>query len=89
MLWRFRSPWVIAAIAVPVVLSIAAAALAVQVAFGFVHGVTLGFGMTMLGVTVDYPVLLIGHRKRGEAAIGTLRRIGQAFTLAVVTAASG
>ena len=89
LLWRFRSPWVIAAIAVPVVLSIAAAALAVQAAFGFVHGVTLGFGMTMLGVTVDYPVLLIGHRKRGEAASGTLRRIGQAFALAVVTASLG
>ena len=35
--------------------------------FGFVHGIALGFGMTMLGVTVDYPVLLIGHRKAGRA----------------------
>ena len=46
-------------------------------------GDPIGFGMTMLGVTVDYPVLLIGHRKQGEAASGTLRRIGQAFALAV------
>ena len=45
--------------------------------------------MTMLGVTVDYPVLLIGHRKQGEAGAGTLRRIGQAFALAVITAALG
>jgi predicted exporter len=89
LLWRFRSPWVIAAIAVPVMLSIAAAALAVQLTFGFVHGIALGFGMTMLGVTVDYPVLLIGHRKQGEAADGTLRRIGQAFALAVLSAALG
>ncbi len=89
LLWRFRSPWVIAAIAVPITLGIAAAALAVQLVFGFVHGIAFGFGMTMLGVTVDYPVLLIGHRKTGEAADGTLRRIGQAFTLAVLTAAIG
>jgi predicted exporter len=89
LLWRFRSPWVIAAIAVPVMLSIAAAALAVQLMFGFVHGIALGFGMTMLGVTVDYPVLLIGHRKQGETADGTLRRIGQAFALAVLSAALG
>ena len=60
-----------------------------QLAFGFVHGITLGFGMTMLGVTVDYPVLLIGHRKRGEPAFGTLRRIGHAFNLAVLTAVLG
>jgi predicted exporter len=89
LLWRFRSVWVIAAIAVPVVISIAAAALIVQLVFGFVHGIAFGFGMTMLGVTLDYPVLLIGHRKQGEAVSGTLRRIGQAFLLAVVTAALG
>ncbi len=89
LLWRFRSPWVLAVIAVPVLLSIAAAALAVQLAFGFVHGVALGFGMTMLGVTVDYPVLLIGHRKLGEAAAGTWQRIGPTLVLAVASAALG
>jgi predicted exporter len=89
LLWRFRSGWVIAAIAIPILLGFAAAALAVQLAFGFVHGVALGFGITMLGITVDYPVLLIGHRKQLEAAPATLRRIGQAFTLAVLTAAIG
>ena len=68
LLWRFRSLWVLAVITVPVVLSITMAALAVQLAFGFVHGIAFGFGMTMLGVTVDYPTLLIGHRKQGEAA---------------------
>jgi predicted exporter len=89
LLWRFRSPWVIGVIAVPVVLGIAAGAWVVQLTFGFVHGVAVGFGMTMLGVTVDYPVLLVGHRRQGEAAPATLRRIGQAFTLAVLTAALG
>lgn len=89
LLWRFRSPLVIAAIAVPIVLSIAVAAAVVQLLFGFVHAVAFGFGMTMLGVTVDYPVLLIGHRKQTEAASGTLRRIGRSFNLAVVTAALG
>ena len=89
LFWRFRSLLVIAVIAIPILLGFAVAALVVQLAFGFVHGVALGFGMTMLGVTVDYPVLLIGHRKTGEAAPGTLRRIGQAFTLAVLTAVLG
>lgn len=89
LFWRFRSLWVIATIAVPILLSIAVAALAVQAAFGFVHGITLGFGMTMLGVSVDYPVLLIGHRKRAEVASATLRRIGFSFNLAVLTACLG
>jgi len=87
--WRFRSPLVIAAIAAPVVLSVAVAALAVQALYGAVHGVALGFGATMLGVSVDYPVLMIGHRKRGEPAAATRARIGAAFILAVVTATLG
>ena len=87
--WRFRSLLVIAAIAAPVVLSVAVAAAAVQFGFGSVHGVALGFGATMLGVSVDYPVLMIGHRKRGEAAAATRARIGRAFVLAVITATLG
>ena len=67
LLWRFRSVWVLAAVGVPVMVSISMAALAVQLIFD-IHGIAFGFGMTMLGVTVDYPVLLIGHRKQGEAA---------------------
>ena len=89
LLWRFRSVLIIAAIGVVVALSLAAAALAVQWRFGFVHGIAFGFGMTMLGVTVDYPVLLIGHRKLAEPAGGTFRRIGPAFVMAVLTASLG
>ena len=87
--WRFRRPLVIAAIATPILLSIAAAALAVQLGYGAVHGVALGFGITMLGVSLDYPVLMIGHRKQGEPAMATRARIGRAFILAVLTAALG
>lgn len=87
--WRFRSLLVIAAIATPVVLSVAVATVAVQAAFGAVHGLALGFGISMLGVSVDYPVLLIGHRKRGEPPAGTRARIGPAFRLAVASAVLG
>ncbi len=89
LLWRFRSVWMLIVVAIPVTLGIAAATLVVQLVFGFVHGITIGFGMTMLGVTLDYPVLLVGHRKHGEAAKDTLRRIGQAFRLTALSTALG
>lgn len=89
LVWRFRSPWVLATIAIPVLLSLSAAALVVRARYGYVHGIAFGFGMTMLGVTLDYPVLLIGHRDRGEPATGTLTRIGATLRLAVLTAALG
>lgn len=87
--WRFRSILVLAALAVPVVLSIALGVWLTGMLFGAVHAIALGFGITMLGITLDYPVLLIGHRKHGEAAPQTLARIGGAFRLAVATAVLG
>ena len=87
--WRFRRPLVIAAIAAPVIAGVAVAAGAVQLLFGSVHGVALGFGATMLGISVDYPVLMIGHRKHGEPAPATRARIARAFVLAVATATIG
>lgn len=89
LLWRYRSPLILAAIAVPLGISIIAAALAVQLVFGFVHGITLGFGMTMLGVTVDYPILLIGLRRPEEKSWSAARRIWPTMMLAVATAALG
>ena len=87
--WRFRSLLVLAAIAAPVILSVAIAAFVVQVTFGTVHGIALGFGATMLGVSLDYPVLMIGHRKRAEPASATRARIGRAFVMAVACAVLG
>ncbi|MFT8541286.1 MMPL family transporter [Acetobacter sp.] len=87
--WRFRSLWVLAAIGVPFLLSLSAAMLVVRLAFGFVHGIAFGFGMTMLGVALDYPVLLIGHRDHGEGPQATLHRIGHSLRLGVATAVLG
>ena len=87
--WRFRSMLVLAALAVPVLLSVALGVWLTGLFFGAVHAIALGFGITMLGITLDYPVLLIGHRKHGEAAPATLARIGGAFRLAVATAVLG
>jgi len=87
--WRFRSLLVLASLAVPVLLSVALGVWLTGMLFGSVHAIALGFGITMLGVTLDYPVLLIGHRKHGEAADGTRQRIRGAFWLAVATALLG
>lgn len=87
--WRFRSLWVLAAIGVPFLLSLSVAMVVVRLCFGYVHGIAFGFGMTMLGVSLDYPVLLIGHRDAGEGPQATLRRIGPSLRLAVTTAVLG
>ncbi|MCX5619003.1 MULTISPECIES: MMPL family transporter [Bombella] len=87
--WRFRSLWVLAAIGVPFLLSLSLAMLGLHLLFGWVHGIALGFGMTMLGVSLDYPVLLLGHRDKGEAIPIVLGRIGTSLKLAALTAIIG
>lgn len=47
----------------------------VTAAFGTVHGITLAFGFTLLGMAQDYPIHLFSHRRPGEAATATARRI--------------
>ena len=89
LVWRFRSLLVLAAIVVPVVLGLALAVLVTGAVFGGVQAASLGLGSAMAGIAVDYPVLLIGHRKRGEAGDATRARIGPAFGLAVATAVLG
>lgn len=48
---------------------------ATTVGFGDVHGITLAFGFTLLGVAQDYPVHLLSHRHPGTAARDTARAI--------------
>ncbi|MCZ7601113.1 MAG: hypothetical protein M5U09_29895 [Gammaproteobacteria bacterium] len=36
-------------------------------AFGNIHGITLAFGITLIGVAVDYPIHFFSHLKGGRA----------------------
>jgi predicted exporter len=54
----YRSPRTLALGLLPVFSGIAAGLASVSVAFGTVHGVTLGFGTTLIGEAVDYSIYL-------------------------------
>lgn len=94
LLWRFRSALVLAAVAVPLLAGMLAGLAAVAAWHGAVHGAAFGFGMTMLGVVVDYPLLLLGQRRpkgegEEEAVAGAARRIAPSLLLAAGSAALG
>ncbi|HRQ65903.1 MAG TPA: MMPL family transporter, partial [Xanthomonadaceae bacterium] len=61
------------------VLPLATAALAgmatVAALFGSVHGITLAFGFTLIGVALDYPVHLFSHHRPQRTAQHTARAI--------------
>lgn len=61
----------------------------VQLLFGFVHGITLGFGATLIGEAVDYPAYFFTHLAPGERPRETLSRIWPTLRLAVLTTVFG
>lgn len=59
ILWlAYRSPLALALGLLPVVTGAMAGVAAVSAAYGTVHGVTLGFGTTLIGEAVDYSIYL-------------------------------
>lgn len=62
---------------------------AVSLSYGSVHGITLGFGATLIGEAVDYPTYLFTQRAAGERLHDTLRRIWPTLRLAVLTTVFG
>jgi predicted exporter len=61
----------------------------VQALFGLVHGITLGFGATLIGEAVDYPAYLFTNLAPGERPKETLLRIWPTLRLAVLTTVFG
>jgi predicted exporter len=89
LLWRYRSLAVLPVVAVPLLAGTLAGYLAVALAFGEVQGAAFGFGMTMLGVAVDYPILLLTQRRPGEGMAAAAARIWPTLRLAALAAIIG
>ncbi len=58
--------------ALPLASAALAGLAAVAALFGSVHGITLAFGFTLIGVAQDYPVHLFSHRRPGHSAWRTV-----------------
>ncbi len=52
--------------AVPLASGILIAAAVVTLAFGHLHGIALAFGITVLGIALDYPLHLFAHAQRTD-----------------------
>jgi len=47
----------------------------VSLVFDGVHGITIAFGFTLIGVAQDYPIHLFSHLRRDETALTTARKV--------------
>lgn len=76
LLWAWRSPVLVVAGAVPLAAGAVTGLAATSLAFSSVHGLTLAFGVTLLGVALDYPLHLFSHAAGGtwRTAARSVRR---------------
>lgn len=88
----FRSPRSLLLAFAPLAGAVLLATSACLALYGAVHGLTLGFGSTLLGVCVDYPVhLLTRHalRRDDETARDSLGAVWPSLRLGALTSVAG
>lgn len=83
MLLAYRRLAHVALGALPLATAGVAALTVVTALFGTVHGITIAFGFTLIGVAIDYPIFLFSHQVPGEAAVATARSIWRTLAIAV------
>ncbi len=88
LLLLFRSWAVVLLAALPLLAAVVVGMAAVVVAFGAIHGITLAFGITLLGIAVDYPIHLFSHA-RGRTLEAAAAAIWPTLLLGGITSAIG
>jgi predicted exporter len=89
MLLVYRSWLVLAISLLPVISGALAGIAAVSMGYGVVFGVTLGFGITLIGEAVDYSIYFFTHLSRGRPASEALEKIWPTIRLGVLTTICG
>jgi predicted exporter len=90
LLWlALRSPGVLLLALLPAVTAAAVGAVTVSLLFGVLYGVTLGFGVTLIGEAVDYAIYLFTRSGPGMPPSRALERIWPTLRLGVATSVVG
>ena len=89
LLALYRSPRVLVLGLLPVASGALAGVAAVSLGFGSVHGITLGFGATLIGEGVDYAIYLFTQITPARTPQMTLARIWPTLRLGVLTSICG
>ena len=80
--WQTSRPYRLLYVA-QVLLSVAVGVWLTGLFFGAVHAIALGFGITMLGITLDYPVLRVQIDRERAGQLGvTVNQVGRSLVAA-------
>ena len=88
LLLAFRSLAVLGLAFVPVATGALAGVAAVAIAFGTVHGITLGFGVVLIGEAIDYAIYFFAQRSPAEPPAASFARIWPTLRLGLAVSAA-
>jgi predicted exporter len=71
--------------ALPLASAALAGLFAVSAIFGTVHGITLAFGFTLIGVAQDYPIHLLSHHHAGDSPVASARALWSTLATGVAS----
>lgn len=86
LLLAYRSIAVLGLAALPIASGALAGVGAIALVFTEMHGITLAFGFTLLGVAQEYPIRLLSHRRAGETALESVRGLWPLLLTAIASA---
>jgi predicted exporter len=86
LLLAYRSLGSLLLAALPVASGALAGIAALTLVYPQVHGITLAFGFTLLGVAQEYPIRVLSHRRAGEDAVASVRDLWPLLLTAIASA---
>ncbi len=85
----YRSALLVLLCSIPLLCGTLMSVCAVVLIFGSIHGITLAFGIVIIGVAIDYPIHLFSHLNNDEPPSDAMDRIWPTLRLGVLTTSLG
>ena len=85
LLLAYRSAVPLLVTALPLLSGAVCGFAALALIFGEVHGITIAFGFTLLGVAQEYPIRVFSHRRAGVSALQSVRGLWPLLATAIVS----
>ena len=82
----YRKPRLLLLVPLPLVMGFIVGLALVTLVFGSVHGITLAFGFTLMGIAIDYPLHLFSH-SRGTTPNNAVIKIWPTLRIGAVSTA--
>ena len=89
LLFAYRSIYLLVIGGLPIVTGFIVGGAVTSLLFSNLHGITLVFGITLLGVAIDYPIHLFSHLAPGRSSQDAIRQIWPTLKLGILTTCIG